>query len=84
MNTERPMGGVMRPISTASTVTMPNQIRLTSKPFRSGRNIGTLSGGTGACLSGNRIRRNGGAAIALGAPMPGLWREGNREEWSAA
>jgi hypothetical protein len=36
------------------------------------------------CLSGNRIRRNGGAPIAFGAPMPGLWREGNREEWSGA
>jgi hypothetical protein len=36
-----------------------------------------------ACLSGNRIRRNGGAAVALGAPMPGLWREGNREAWTA-
>jgi hypothetical protein len=35
-----------------------------------------------ACLTGNRIRRNGGEAVALGAPMPGLWREGNREEWS--
>ena len=35
-----------------------------------------------ACLSGNRIRRNGGKAVALNASMPGLWREGNREEWS--
>ena len=36
-----------------------------------------------ACLSANRIRRNGGVPIALAAPMPGLWRERNREEWSA-
>lgn len=34
------------------------------------------------CLTGNRIRRNGGAALALGAPLPGLWRQGNREEWT--
>jgi hypothetical protein len=35
-----------------------------------------------ACLTGNRIRRNGGEAIALRVPMPGLWREGNRENWT--
>jgi Right handed beta helix region len=35
-----------------------------------------------ACLSGNRIRRNRGQAVALHAAMPGLWREGNRESWS--
>jgi len=37
-----------------------------------------------ACLTGNRIRRNGAAPIALGGPMPGLSREGNREAWSSA
>jgi hypothetical protein len=36
-----------------------------------------------ACLTGDRIRRNGGRAIVFGAPMPGLWREANREEWTA-
>ena len=36
-----------------------------------------------ACLSGNRIRRNRGSAMAFGASMPGLWREGNREAWTA-
>jgi hypothetical protein len=36
-----------------------------------------------ACITGNRIRRNGGDAVALAAPMPGLWRHGNREEWTA-
>ena len=36
-----------------------------------------------ACLVGNRIRRNGGSAIALKAPMPGLWRQANRETWTA-
>jgi hypothetical protein len=35
-----------------------------------------------ACLIFNRIRRNRGGAIKLDAPMPGLWREGNRESWS--
>jgi hypothetical protein len=35
-----------------------------------------------ACLTGNRIRRNGGEAIALRVAMPGLWREGNRENWT--
>jgi hypothetical protein len=35
-----------------------------------------------ACLTGNRIRRNGGAPVALGAAMPGLWREANRESWT--
>jgi hypothetical protein len=35
-----------------------------------------------ACLTGNRIRRNRGKAVALAASMPGLWREGNREEWT--
>ena len=35
-----------------------------------------------ACLTGNRIRRNGGRPMAFGASMPGLWREGNREVWS--
>jgi hypothetical protein len=35
-----------------------------------------------ACLTGNRIRRNRGQAIALGGSMPGLWREGNRENWT--
>jgi hypothetical protein len=35
-----------------------------------------------ACLTGNRIRRNGGRAIVLAESMPGLWREGNRENWS--
>jgi hypothetical protein len=35
-----------------------------------------------ACLFGNRIRRNGGQAVALGASMPGLWREANREVWT--
>jgi hypothetical protein len=37
-----------------------------------------------ACLTGNRIRRNGGRTIGLGASMPGLHREGNRETWSVA
>jgi hypothetical protein len=37
-----------------------------------------------ACITSNRLRRNGGAAVALAAPMRGLWREGNREEWTAA
>jgi hypothetical protein len=37
-----------------------------------------------ACLTGNRIRRNRGRPIALPASMPGLWREGNREAWTAA
>jgi hypothetical protein len=37
-----------------------------------------------ACLTGNRIRRNGGRPIQLGASMPGLWSEGNRETWSGA
>ena len=36
-----------------------------------------------ACLFGNRIRRNAGSPVALGAQMPGLWREANRESWSA-
>jgi hypothetical protein len=36
-----------------------------------------------ACLTGNRIRRNGGTPIALTSAMPGLWREGNREVWTA-
>ena len=36
------------------------------------------------CISGNRVRRNGGGAIVLEASMPGLWREGNREAWSSA
>lgn len=35
-----------------------------------------------ACLVGNRIRRNGGETVALGAAMPGLWREANREAWT--
>ena len=35
-----------------------------------------------ACLIGNRIRRNGGRPVVLGAPMPGLWREANREAWT--
>jgi hypothetical protein len=35
-----------------------------------------------ACLTGNRIRRNRGQAIALASSMPGLWREGNRENWT--
>jgi hypothetical protein len=35
-----------------------------------------------ACITGNRIRRNGGRAIDFGAPMPGLWSEGNREVWT--
>jgi pectate lyase-like protein len=34
------------------------------------------------CLMTNRIRRNGAGALAFEAPMPGLWREGNREDWS--
>jgi hypothetical protein len=37
-----------------------------------------------ACLTGNRIRRNGGRAMALHASMPGLWRDGNRETWTAS
>jgi hypothetical protein len=35
-----------------------------------------------ACVTGNRIRRNRGQAIALAGSMPGLWREGNRENWT--
>lgn len=35
-----------------------------------------------ACLAGNRIRRNGGKAVSAAAPMPGLWREANRESWT--
>ena len=34
------------------------------------------------CITGNRVRRNGGRAIALASAMPGLWREGNREVWA--
>jgi hypothetical protein len=37
-----------------------------------------------ACITGNRIRRNGGQPVALSAPMPGLWRHANREEWTPA
>jgi hypothetical protein len=37
-----------------------------------------------ACLTSNRIRRNRGKAIALAVEMPGLWREGNREQWSSS
>ena len=37
-----------------------------------------------ACLMTNRIRRNGAGAFAFEASMPGLWREGNREAWTAS
>lgn len=36
-----------------------------------------------ACLTGNRIRRNGAKALAVAAAMPGLWQAANRETWSA-